>query len=122
MCWDDWDGAPGIELGGLEGSGAYIICKIGLPVQSVRLTVIIIIFFSWPMLLFSNSTFDFTVQAIRNITFTNSREFVRNFSKFIKNYEFRTNFVYKVHLRIRVRIRENKRKNSYANLNFERRK
>ena len=24
MCRDDWDGAPGMELGGLEGSGAYI--------------------------------------------------------------------------------------------------
>ena len=33
--------------------------------------------------------FVFTVQAIRNITFTNSREFLGTFSKFIKNYEFR---------------------------------
>ena len=24
MYRDDWDGAPGMELGGLEGSGAYI--------------------------------------------------------------------------------------------------
>ena len=30
-----------------------------------------------------------TVQAIRNITFTNLHKFVWTFSKFIKNYEFR---------------------------------
>ena len=70
---------------------------------------------------------DCTIQAIRNITFTNSREFVGTFSKFIKNYGFRvqsslansrTEFAYE---------RENKRKNSYANFrnsctNFEGRK
>ena len=64
MCRDDWDGASGLELGGLEGSGAYVICKIDLPVQSVTVIIIIIIiiviiFFSWSMLLFSISTFDF---------------------------------------------------------------
>ena len=31
----------------------------------------------------------FTAQAIRNISFRDSREFVRIFSKFIQNYEFR---------------------------------
>ena len=45
MCRDDWDGAPGMELGGLEGSGAYIIYKIDLPVQSVTVIIIIIIIF-----------------------------------------------------------------------------
>ena len=59
MCRDDWDGVPGMELEGLEGSGAYIICKIDLPVQSVTVIIIIIILFSWSMLLFSISTFDF---------------------------------------------------------------
>ena len=58
----------------------------------------------------------YTVHAIRNKTFANSREFVWTFSKFIKNYEFRTNFVYKVHMRIRIRICENKRKDSCPNL------
>ena len=48
------------------------------------------------------------VQAIRNITFTNSYEL---FLSSTKNYEFRTNFVYKVQIRIRVRIRENINKN-----------
>ena len=39
----------------------------------------------------------FTVKAIRNITFTNSYELFPSLSKI-------TNFVYKVHMRIRVRI------------------
>ena len=43
MCRDDWDGAPGMELEVLEGSGAYIICKIDLPVQSVTVIIVIII-------------------------------------------------------------------------------
>ena len=45
MCRDDWDGAPRMELEGLEGSGAYIICKIDLPVQSVTVIIITIIIF-----------------------------------------------------------------------------
>ena len=74
------------------------------------------IIFHSKLYVYSNKNMSFwpaclgTVQAIRNITFTHSREFVWTFSKFIKNYEFRTNFVYKVHLRIRVWIRENKEK------------
>ena len=52
MCRDDWDEVPGMELGGLEGSGTYIIYKIDLPVQSVTVIIIIIIFCSWSMLFF----------------------------------------------------------------------
>ena len=58
-----------------------------------------------------------TVQAIHNIP---SRICANSYELFLsstKNYECRTNFVYKVHIRIhaqiRTRIRENKRKNSY---------
>ena len=42
----------------------------------------------------TSQTLATTVQAIRNITFTNLREFVRTFSKFTKNYEFRVQSSY----------------------------
>ena len=50
-----------MELGGLEGSGAYMIYKIDLPVQSVTviIIIIIIIIFFPGLCCFSILTFDF---------------------------------------------------------------
>ena len=61
LGWDDWDRAPGLESGeawGLRGNmwaregSVNPLHKIGLPIHSVTIIIIIAIIFFWSMLLF----------------------------------------------------------------------